>query len=207
MHILFNARIDAFIPGNFVSWRIIKIPGEKTPAIEKDYDLTGIEVVTDALNLTVEDHGIAFMPEVHGYDRLKNAVFEIEKTARKTFRVVRYVGTLTIEYKVQPGASMAHPDAHYKPGAEPKTKKGSDTEKINIYIDPALKSEMLAEAQKSPEQREKERDEFLNTFLSKGISLMQSMKPNIPAKKTTAQSGEKPKTRPALRIEIDDLIG
>jgi hypothetical protein len=106
MPIRFNATIDAFIPGNFVSWRIIKIPGEKTPVIEKDYDLTNIEVVTEALEMDVQDHGIAYMPTISNSKNLNNAVFEIEKTTRKKFRVVRYVGTLKVEYKIEPGANM-----------------------------------------------------------------------------------------------------
>lgn len=57
-----------------------------------------------------------------------------------------------------------------------KAKKTAD-EKINIYIDPALKAEMEAEAKKSPEQRKKEQDEFMNILFSQGMGLMQSMKP------------------------------
>ena len=65
MNIKFLARIDAFIPGTFISWRIIKIPDQKIPAIEKDYELTGIEVVSNALNLQViQPRSIGLMPKI-----------------------------------------------------------------------------------------------------------------------------------------------
>ena len=111
MNIKFLARIDAFIPGTFISWRIIKIPDQKIPAIEKDYELTGIEVVSNALNLQViQPRSIGLMPKIPNYNVLKDAVFEIVKTDRKRFRVVRYVGKLKIEYKIIPAANVTLPD-------------------------------------------------------------------------------------------------
>jgi hypothetical protein len=106
MNIKFNAQVDAFVPGNFVSWRIIPITGQKTPAIEDDYTLTGEDVVIRAVDLAVHQSSPYSMPTVHGEPRLNDAVFEIEKTARKQFRVVRYVGTLKVEHKIEPAANV-----------------------------------------------------------------------------------------------------
>jgi len=60
-----------------------------------------------------------------------------------------------------------------------ETRKKRSDEKINITIDPELLAEMQAEARKSPEQRIKERDEFLNTFYDMGISRLMEMKSEI----------------------------
>jgi hypothetical protein len=102
----FNARIDAFVPGNFVSWVIIPIPGEKTPKIENDYELANTEVAMDALRVTVSQESAFSMPKINGHNLFENAVFEIEKTAPKRYKVVRLVGYLKVEYKIEPTANM-----------------------------------------------------------------------------------------------------
>ena len=127
MNIHFNARVDAFIPGNFISWRIIPIPGQKTPAIEDDYDLTGTEIVRESLRLTVSNENtIAFMPHVHGYERLKDAVFEIVKTDRKRFRVVRYVGTLKVVHTIEPVPAGGPKNAGSNPVADNRSDRFLD---------------------------------------------------------------------------------
>jgi hypothetical protein len=58
-------------------------------------------------------------------------------------------------------------------------RKPKTYEPINITFDPELLAEMKAEAAKSPEQRIKERDEFLNTFYDMGINKLMELKSEI----------------------------
>jgi hypothetical protein len=124
--IKFNAQIEAFVPGNFVSWRIIEIPGEKHPTIEDDYTLDGIEVIFQALGISVESRGFAYVPVVNNYAKLDNAVFEIEKTAPKCFRVVRYVGTVEVQYKIKPGHNTTPPESKVNRVIDQQEKPTSD---------------------------------------------------------------------------------
>jgi hypothetical protein len=75
------------------------------------------------------------------------------------------------------------------------TKKVSDDEKINITIDPALKAEMLAEARKTPEQRQADKDQLFalmgNMMVEYGREMIPKPKP-VPLKKPESPENDNP---------------
>ena len=93
---IFNGRLSFMIPGNFVSWVIYNLPDGmgKQVAIPRDYTVTGAENAVKEIDVVVNGMGGIYFPEVTGGDKLKTAVFEIEKTGRKSFEVIKYIGEL-----------------------------------------------------------------------------------------------------------------
>lgn len=83
------------IPGNFVSWQIKTLPKEmeKPIKIPKDYDIVGVEDAISEIGIKVDgETGFTFPRILGNTERLKNAVFEIEKVDRKNFKVLKYLG-------------------------------------------------------------------------------------------------------------------
>ena len=93
---IFNGRLSCMIPGNFVAWVVYNTPDEvgKSVAIPRDHTVIGAERAIKEIGITVDHKGGIFFPEISGADKLESAVFEIEKTARKNFEVIKYVGEL-----------------------------------------------------------------------------------------------------------------
>jgi hypothetical protein len=85
---------------------------------------------------------------------------------------------------------------------EDMAKKRTD-EKINIYIDPTLKAEMLAEAQKTPEQRQADKDML---FALMGDAMINMGKSMIPNPKKSPPLKQPPKTIEQELIQDSDYL-
>lgn len=98
----FQAQLRYIIPGNFIGWRILPIPGFKAPKIPDNYTVEDVESVLarDGLPVQIQHPNPFSVPIVENGDCLTEAVFEFEKIGRKTFKVLRYVGELSVKYEV-----------------------------------------------------------------------------------------------------------
>ena len=92
----FNGMLSALIPGNFVGWFIHNVPNDigKQVEIPRDYTVTGAEDAVKKIGVTIHGMGGIYFPEITGYEKLETAVFEIKKTGRDSFHVVKYIGEL-----------------------------------------------------------------------------------------------------------------
>lgn len=133
------------IPGNFISWSVHNLPEglkEKNVAIPRDYNVKGAEKVVTEIGVKIEGlHGIYF-PEVIGGERLKTAVFEIEKVDRKNFKVLKYLGDVEriTEVKFTPKVSGKKPSVSRTPIIPLKKEKSiskisSEKIKFTVYSD------------------------------------------------------------------------
>ena len=84
-----------------------------------------------------------------------------------------------------------------------KTKIVSDDEKINITIDPALKAEMLAEARKTPEQRQADQDMLFALMGNAMIDMGMGM---IPKSKKSQLLKQSPKTAEQELIQDENYL-
>ena len=100
---IFKGQLSYFIPGSHVAWMLRNAPEEISRQVKipenSDIKVSG-EVLRDA-GIHVEDRGFAYSPIVTGGENLKNAIFEIEKTGRKQFEVIKYLGDIEIKREIK----------------------------------------------------------------------------------------------------------
>ena len=97
MAIRFKGQLSGFIPGNFISWQLRNVPKDlgKQVSIPDNSEIIGAEAAVKEAGVIITGEGsLAFSPKMTGAEKLRTAVFEIEKTGRKSFEVIKYIGEL-----------------------------------------------------------------------------------------------------------------
>jgi hypothetical protein len=131
----FYSTVYISVPGNFVDFWLrnpVQINNEPIPSIPQNYTLDNKEIIREtltSLGLEIRQFNPFTYPKIIGEDIIKNAVFEIDKTASRKFRVIRYVGNLnsTTTYRIEPVTVNIETNVN-------KSKQGSDsTTKSNRF--------------------------------------------------------------------------